>query len=154
MTIIRRNEIPAPSRKRHVATLKREVLERPDDQASEPIDEYTGASDKDTWQSIGPRSRKILINLGKSVAGMEHVFEGSVYPRQADARVWFELFFDSPSGDGDRAELRTLMGKTWDLAQKVTTNDIDDVGTFAAAQATALLVRSTKVIKQNEVEDQ
>lgn len=38
------------------------------------------------------------------------------------------------------------MRKTWDLAQKVTHGDIDDVDAFAAAQATVLLVRTTELI--------
>lgn len=163
------------SRRKLVATLKRESLERLDDQASgltihDPagpqtsaawkeintrvsglINEYTGASDKDTWQDVGRRSREILIDLGKLIAALNLVPEGSVHPRLADARAWFELFLDSHSSGRDRAELRTLMRKTWDLAQKVTHGDIDAVDAFAAAQATVLIVRTTELmIKQAE----
>lgn len=38
------------------------------------------------------------------------------------------------------------MRKTWDLAQKVTHGDIDDVDAFAAAQATVLPVSATELI--------
>lgn len=105
------------------------------------IEEYTGAQDKDTWQDVGRRSREILIDLGKLIADPTFVPEGQEPPRGADARAWFDRFLDYQVSGRDRAELRALMRKTWDLAQKVTHGDIDDVAAFAAAQATVLLVR-------------
>ncbi|GAA1338616.1 hypothetical protein GCM10009594_06590 [Kocuria palustris] len=164
-------ELPTyASRRTHVATLKREALDQLEEQAngvtvhdpavgvSSPtwdainlrvrglINEYTGARDKDTWQDVGRRSREILIDLGKLIADPALVSEGQEPPRGADARAWFDLFIDSHASGRDRAELRALMRKTWDLAQKVTHGDIDDVDAFAAAQATVLLVRTTELI--------
>ncbi|WP_031265495.1 hypothetical protein, partial [Dietzia sp. UCD-THP] len=55
-------------------------------------------------------------------------------------------FLDSRACGRDRSELRALMRKTWDLAQKVTHGDIDDVDSFAAAQATVLLVRTIELM--------
>lgn len=164
-------ELPTyASRRAHVAALKREALDRLDEQAkgltvhdpavgetsatwegidarvSGLIDEYTGARDKDTWQDVGRRSREILIDLGKLIADPKLVPEGQEPPRGADARAWFDRFLDYQVSGRDRAELRALMRKTWDLAQKVTHGDIDDVDAFAAAQATVLLVRTTELI--------
>lgn len=164
-------ELPTyASRRVHVTTLKREALERLEEQANgltvhdpatgDPspswdginarvrglVSEYTGARDKDTWQDVGRRSREILIDLGKLIADPTLVPEGKEPPRGADARAWFELFLDSQASGHDRAELRALMRKTWDLAQKVTHGDIDAVDAFAAAQATVLLVRTTELV--------
>lgn len=38
------------------------------------------------------------------------------------------------------------MRKTWVLAQKVTHGDIDEVDSFAAAQATVLLARTIELM--------
>lgn len=164
-------ELPSyASRRVHVATLKREALERLEERVNgvavhDPelgdslptwdgidarvrglIDEYTGARDKDTWQDVGRRSREILIDLGKLIADPSLVPHSQVAPWGADARAWFELFLNARAAGSDRAELRAVMRKTWDLAQKVTHGDIDDVDAFAAAQATVLLVRTTELI--------
>ena len=158
------------SRRSRVAALKHEALDRLEEQSKgvtvhDPsagnqvptwdvinarvrglINEYTGARDKDTWQDVGRRSREILIDLGKLIADPSLVSEGQEPPRGSDARAWFELFLDSHASGRDRAELRALMRKTWDLAQKVTHGDIDDVDAFAAAQATVLLVRTAELV--------
>lgn len=164
-------ELPTyASRRTHVAALKREALERLDERtsgvsvhdpatgAADPtwegidlrvrglIDEYSGARDKDSWQDVGRRSREILIDLGKLIADPALNPEDQAPPRRADARAWFDLFLDSRASGSDRAELRALMRKTWDLAQKVTHGDIDDVDAFASAQATVLLVRTTGLV--------
>ena len=164
-------ELPTyASRRVHVAALKRKALEQLEEQANgvtvhdpaggDPtptwdvinarirglINEYTGARDKDTWQDVGRRSREILIDLGKLIASPAIVPEGQDPPRGADARAWFDLFLDSRACGRDRSELRALMRKTWDLAQKVTHGDIDDVDSFAAAQATVLLVRTIELM--------
>lgn len=164
-------ELPTyASRRTHVAALKREALDRLDEQAKgltvhDPavgatsttweainarvrglIDEYTGAQDKDTWQDVGRRSREILIDLGKLIADPKLIPDGQDPPRGADARAWFDIFLDHQRSGRDRTELRALMRKTWDLAQKVTHGDIDDVDAFAAAQATVLLVRTIELI--------
>jgi hypothetical protein len=102
------------------------------------IQEYSTAKDKDTWQDAGRRAREILIDLGKLIADPSRV------PQGADARAWFDLLLDTRASGGEHSELRGLMRKTWDLAQKVTHGDISDVDAFAAAQATVLLVRTTQ----------
>jgi hypothetical protein len=164
-------ELPTyASRRVHVAALKHKALEQLEEQANgvtvhdpaagDPtptwdginarirglINEYTSARDKDTWQDVGRRSREILIDLGKLIASPAIVPEDQVPPRGADARAWFDLFLDFHAGGRDRSELRALMRKTWDLAQKVTHGDIDDVDSFAAAQATVLLVRTIELM--------
>lgn len=108
------------------------------------IAEYSSAADRDTWQDVGRRSREILIDLGRLVADPALVPTDVEAPRLADARAWFDVFLDAQADGRDRAELRALMRKTWDLAQKVTHGDIDDVDAFAAAQATVLLVRTSQ----------
>ncbi|WP_454293564.1 hypothetical protein [Salana multivorans] len=164
-------ELPTyASRRAHVAALKHAALDQLEERASgatvhDPavgnpspswdainlrvrglINEYTGARDRDAWQDVGRRSREILIDLGKLIADPALVLQGQEPPRGADARAWFELFLDARASGRDRTELRALMRKTWDLAQKVTHGDIDDVDAFAAAQATVLLVRTTELI--------
>ncbi|MCZ4553690.1 hypothetical protein [Gordonia rubripertincta] len=108
------------------------------------INEYKNAQDKDAWQDVGRRSREILIDLGKLIADPKMVPRGQEPPKGADARAWFDRLLDHHANGRDRSELRGLMRKTWDLAQKVTHGDIDDVDAFASAQATVLLVRTTQ----------
>lgn len=108
------------------------------------IAEYSGAADKDTWQDVGRRCREILIDLGKLIADPGLVPSGTEAPKLADARAWFDFFIEARADGRDRAELRAFLRKTWDLAQKVTHGDIDDVDAFAATQATVLLVRTTQ----------
>lgn len=162
-------ELPTyASRRSHVGTLKREALDQLDERTNglavhdpageddEPtwdainiriaglINEYTTARDKDTWQDVGRRSREILIDLGKLIADPRFVPGSEQPPKAGDARAWFDRLLDHYARGSDRAELRAMMRKTWDLAQKVTHGDIDDVDAFAAAQATVLLVRTTQ----------
>lgn len=167
-------ELPAYAARRvHVATLKRGALGRLEERANgvavhdpemgDPIstwdgidarvrgliDEYTGARDKDAWQDVGRRSREILIVLGKLIADPSLVPDSQEAPRGADAKAWFELFLNARANGADRAELRAVMREAWDLVQKVTHGDIDDVDAFAAAQATVLLVRTTELIMRH-----
>lgn len=108
------------------------------------IQEYSTAHDKDSWQDVGRRSREILIDLGKLIADPALVPNGESTPKGADARAWFELLLDARASGGEHAELRALMRKAWDLAQKVTHGDIDDIDAYAAAQATVMLVRTAQ----------
>lgn len=114
------------------------------------IHRYSIASDKDDWQDVGRRSREILIDLGKLVADPALVPEGAEAPRGADARAWFDLFVKYRALGSEHAELRALMKKTWDLAQKVTHGDIGDIDAFAAAQATVMLVRTCQKMHSAE----
>lgn len=117
------------------------------------INEYTTARDKDSWQDVGRRSREVLIDLSKLIADPKLVPDGVEQPKAADARAWFDRLLDHHAGGRDRAELRALMRKTWDLSQKVTHGDIDAVDAFAAAQATVLLVRTTQMLLTKSAED-
>lgn len=104
--------------------------------------EYSTAHQKDDWQDVGRRAREILINLGELIANPSIVPAGAEAPKAADARAWFDLFVTAHASGGEHAELRALMRKSWDLAQKVTHGDIGDIDAFAAAQATVMLVRT------------
>ena len=108
------------------------------------IHEYCSARDKDTWQDVGRRAREVLIDLGKLIANPSLVPVGSAIPKAADAKAWFDLFVAARASGSEHAELRALMKKTWDLAQKVTHGDIGDIDAFAAAQATVMLVRTSQ----------
>ncbi|KRC52348.1 hypothetical protein ASE16_04800 [Leifsonia sp. Root227] len=114
------------------------------------IKEYGSARDRDTWQDVGRRSREILIDLGKLIADPALVPEGQEAPKGADARAWFDLLLATRAAGKDKAELRSMMRSTWDLAQKVTHGDIDDVDAFASAQATVLLVRTTQKLLESD----
>jgi len=52
-----------------------------------------------------------------------------------------ELFLLARAAGRSHRELRAFVPTAWDLAQKVTHGDVDRVDTYAAAQATVLLVR-------------
>ena len=108
------------------------------------VTEYSGARDRDDWQDVGRRSREILIDFGKLIADPALVPEGETPPKVGDAKAWFDLFLAKHATGRDKSELRAMMRSAWDLAQKVTHGDIDDVDAFAAAQATVLVVRTAQ----------
>lgn len=108
------------------------------------VTEYSGARDRDDWQDVGRRSREVLIDFGKLIADVELVPEGEDSPKAGDAKGWFDLFLAKHAAGKDKAELRGMMRSAWDLAQKVTHGDIDDVDAFAAAQATVLVIRTAQ----------
>ncbi len=108
------------------------------------IQEYSTARVKDDWQDVGRRSREILIELGKLIADPSFVPIGEQAPKAADAKAWFDLFINARAGGSHHAELRVVMKKTWDLAQKVTHGDIGDIDAYAAAQATVMIVRTSQ----------
>lgn len=108
------------------------------------IEEYSSARDRDGWQDVGRRSREVLIDFGKLIADPGLVPEGKEPPKRGDAKAWFDLFLAKYAEGRDKAELRATMRAVWDLAQKVTHGDIDDVDAFAAAQATVLVVRTAQ----------
>lgn len=107
------------------------------------IDEYASAQDRDTRQDVGRRSREILIDVGRLISEQITPPERDV-PKGADARAWFDLLLASKASGSEKKELRAAMRAVWDLAQKVTHGDIDDVDAFSAAQATVLIVRATQ----------
>lgn len=108
------------------------------------VEEYSGARDRDDWQDVGRRSREILIDFGKLIADPALVPAGVEPPKAADAKKWFEHFLAHYAAGRDKSELRIMMKSAWDLAQKVTHGDIDDVDAFAAAQATVLVIRTAQ----------
>lgn len=108
------------------------------------IAKYSAAHTLDDWQDAGRRAREILVDLGKLLAQSGLVSGGATPPRLADAKAWFDLMLAQRAIGSSKAEFRAVMRATWELAQKVTHGDIDDVDTFAAAQATVLVVRTTQ----------
>jgi len=108
------------------------------------VTEYSGARDRDDWQDVGRRSREILIDFGKLIADPDLVPAGDDAPKAGDAKSWFDLFLARHASGRDKAELRAMMRAAWELSQKVTHGDIEDVDAFAAAQATVLVVRTAQ----------
>jgi len=108
------------------------------------IARYGSAQTLDDWQDVGRRSREILVDLGKLLAQSGLVTAGAKAPKLADAKAWFDLMLAQRASGSSKAEFRAVMRATWELAQKVTHGDIDDVDAFAAAQATVLVVRTTQ----------
>lgn len=106
------------------------------------IAEYSAAGTHDDWQDVGRRSREILIDVGKLIVDPALVPEGKEAPNLADVREWFDLLLAKLAPGKGKTELRGLLRSTWDLANKVTHADIDDVDAFASAQATVLLART------------
>lgn len=155
-------------RRDHIARLTREALDRlntientgqvhdPAPDGDDPtwervntrvaglIDKYSSARTLDDWQDVGRRSREILVDLGKLLAGAGLVPEGGKAPKLADAKAWFDMMLAQRSSGPSKSEFRAVMRATWELAQKVTHGDIDDVDAFATAQATVLVVRTTQ----------
>jgi len=84
----------------------------------------------------------VLIAVARLLANPALIPDGESTPKAADAKGWLDLFLNAHAGGRARAELRGLMRATWDLAQKVTHDDLGRVEAFAAAQATVLLVRT------------
>jgi hypothetical protein len=108
------------------------------------IAKYSSAQTLDDWQDVGRRSREILVDLGKLLAQPGLVTAATKAPKLADAKAWFDLMLAQRAAGSSKAELRAVMRATWELAQKVTHGDVDDVDAFAAAQATVLVVRTTQ----------
>jgi len=66
---------------------------------------------------------------------------GADAPKSGDAKAWLELSLLARAAGRSHRELRAFVPTAWDLAQKVTHGDVDRVDTYAAAQATVLVVR-------------
>jgi hypothetical protein len=108
------------------------------------VDKYSSARTLDDWQDVGRRSREILVDLGKLLADSGLIAAGTRPPKLGDAKAWFDLMLAQRGAGSSKAEFRAVMRATWELAQKVTHGDIDDVDAFASAQATVLVVRTTQ----------
>lgn len=105
------------------------------------VAELAGASSTDDLQDVGRRCREVLIDAARLLADASLVPAGTEAPKAADAKAWLELFLSSRANGRSHRELRAFVPVTWDLAQKVTHGDVQRVDSFAAAQATVLLVR-------------
>lgn len=108
------------------------------------IARHGAATTLDDWQDVGRRSREILVDLGKLLSQSGLTTAGAKGPKLADAKAWFDLMLAQRAVGSSKAEFRAVMRATWDLAQKVTHGDIDDVDAFASAQATVLVARTTQ----------
>jgi hypothetical protein len=105
-------------------------------------DELDGASDLDDLQDVGRRAREILIDCAALLADPSLVPAAQDPPKAGDAKAWLDLFLTARAQGRNREELRRLVRAAWDLAQKVTHGSLGRVDTFAAAQATVLVVRT------------
>lgn len=109
-------------------------------------EEFRSASSHDDLQDVGRRSREILIDVARLLADPMLVPFGQEPPKAADAKAWLDLFLETRAGGGGRKELRRFVRAAWDLAQVVTHSSVDRADTYAAAQATVLLVRTLQML--------
>lgn len=103
--------------------------------------ELAAASSRDDLQDVGRRCREVLIDAGRLLAEPGLLPERAEPPKAGDAKAWLDLFMARHVAGRTHRELRAFVPAAWDLAQKVTHGDIDRVDTYAAAQATVLIVR-------------
>ena len=111
--------------------------------------ELRTARTTDDYQDVGRRCREVLIDAAKLIADPSIVPVGQNAPQAANAKAWLDLFLASRAGGRSHAELRKFIPVAWDLAQKVTHGDIGRVDTYAAAQATVLVVRTLQQLVNN-----
>lgn len=103
-----------------------------------------GASTLDDWQDCGRRGREILVHLSKlmsvklSGVGLEEV------PQAGNGKAWMDIFLETYAAGPSHQTLRSFYRSTWDLAQRTTHADVDDVEAFASSQAVILIVRTTE----------
>jgi hypothetical protein len=97
------------------------------------------ATSREDFKDVGRRCRDILIDAAALLADPSMVPPGSDPPKLADAKQWLEIVLDSQTKSPTR--FRALIRPTWQLAQRVT-HAGDRVETYAAAQATVLIVRT------------
>jgi hypothetical protein len=112
--------------------------------------ELAGASNRDDLQDVGRRAREILIYTAQLIADPSVVPDEQDPRRAGDAKGWTGLFLAARAGGGSRQALRRVVRATWDLAQTVTHGDIDRVDTYAAGQATVLVVRTLQALTVGE----
>ncbi len=105
------------------------------------VTELATASTQDDLQDVGRRCREVLIDAAKLLADPGFLDAGADTPKSGDAKAWLELFLLAHAAGRSHRELRAFVPTAWDLAQKVTHDDVDRVDTYAAAQATVLIVR-------------
>jgi hypothetical protein len=117
-----------------------------DARVDELIDELDGAISRDDLQDVGRRAREILIDCAKLLADPSLVPAGQAPPKAADAKAWLELFLAAHASGRHRDTLRQFIRPAWNLAQTVTHGNTDRVETFAAAQATVLIVRTLQAL--------
>ncbi|MFC9556032.1 hypothetical protein ACFTWF_35010 [Rhodococcus sp. NPDC056960] len=112
-----------------------------DGRVAELGSELARSGSTDDLQDVGRRCREILIDAAKILARPELVPVGEDVPKAADAKKWLGYYVDRFAAGSTQKELRSFIRSAWDLAQRVTHGDIDRTETYAAAQATVLIVR-------------
>jgi hypothetical protein len=105
-------------------------------------DQLARATTGDDPQDIGRRAREILLDRARQLADPSLVPAGQPQPKADDAKAWLDLFVAAHASGSARKELRRFVGATWELVQKAARGDCDRLDAFAAAQATALVVRA------------
>ena len=106
--------------------------------------EFVAAMSRDDLQDVGRRAREVLLGCGRLIADPDLVPFDEQPPKAGDAKAWLDLFLSAYASGPAREELRKLVRNAWDLAQKVTHGNLDQVDAFAAAQATVLVVRTVQ----------
>ena len=104
--------------------------------------EFVSSMSCDDLQDVGRRAREVLLDCGRLIADPDLVPFDEQPPKAGDGKAWLNLFLTEYASGPARGELRRLVRDAWDLAQKVTHGDLDQVDAFAAAQATVLVVRT------------
>lgn len=112
------------------------------------VTKLRGANSRDDLQDVGRRCREILIDAAKLLADPALVPPGSEAPKAADAKAWLELFLAARAAGRSHRELRAFIPVAWDLAQKVTHGEVERVDSYAAAQATVLVVRTLQQLAE------
>ncbi|KAF0957707.1 hypothetical protein [Rhodococcus sp. T7] len=108
------------------------------------------AESTDDLQDVGRRSREILIDAAKILANPDLVPAGEDEPKAGDAKNWLKFFINRYAAGSSQQPMRTFIRSTWDLAQRVTHGNIDRTETYAAAQATVLIVRVLQDLEARE----
>jgi hypothetical protein len=105
-------------------------------------DELASVTTGDNPQDVGRRAREILIACARRLADSNLVPAGQPEPKANDAEAWLDLVVVANASEAAREELRRFVRATWELVGKVARGDCDRIDAFAAAQATALVVRT------------
>jgi hypothetical protein len=106
--------------------------------------EYDAAEILDDLQDVGRRSREILIDAANLVFHDWMVQPGGEVPSPNDAKARIDGFLDQAAAGKAREDLRRVLRASHTLNNTVThSNHTTRAETFAAAQATVLMVRGS-----------
>jgi hypothetical protein len=103
----------------------------------------------DDLQDVGRRCREVLIDLAKLIKDPSLVPAGQEEPKGADAKAWLDLLLATRASGAAWADFRKFVKVAWDLAQRVTHGDVQRVESYAAAQATVLIVRTLQQLVES-----